>query len=55
MNRNCHARQHSDQMVCDRCGLVWDTNDPEPPACLEEPKPKEKEKQKWPKLPKTPT
>jgi hypothetical protein len=39
MNRNCPARQHSDQMVCDRRGLVWEVNDPEPPECLEEPKP----------------
>ncbi len=29
----CHARQHSDQMLCGRCGLAWDVNDPEPPAC----------------------
>lgn len=29
----CHARQESDQMVCHRCGIRWDMNDPEPPAC----------------------
>ena len=29
----CHARQYSDQMVCAPCGLIWDANDPEPPAC----------------------
>ena len=29
----CQARQHSDQMVCDACGLTWDMNDPEPPKC----------------------
>ena len=33
MNRNCLARQHSDQMICMKCGLVWDVNDPEPPEC----------------------
>lgn len=30
----CHARQYSDQMHCGRCGLQWDVNDPDPPACL---------------------
>lgn len=30
---NCLARQYSDQMACDACGLVWDMNDPEPPTC----------------------
>lgn len=29
----CDARQHSDQMVCGRCGTAWDVNDPEPPQC----------------------
>lgn len=29
----CKARQHSDQMICHTCGLVWDMNDPEPPEC----------------------
>lgn len=29
----CRARQFSDQMVCNTCGLVWDMNDPERPAC----------------------
>ena len=29
----CKARQHSDQMVCDACGLCWDMNDPDPPEC----------------------
>jgi ribosomal protein S27AE len=29
----CQARQHSDQMLCGRCGLGWDVNDPDPPAC----------------------
>ena len=31
---NCEARQVSDQMRCERCDLLWDTNDPEPPTCL---------------------
>lgn len=29
----CEARQYSDQMTCGRCGLAWDVNDPDPPAC----------------------
>lgn len=29
----CEAVQHADQTACERCGLVWDTNDPDPPAC----------------------
>lgn len=29
----CEARQCSDQKVCDRCGLVWDMNDTDPPDC----------------------
>ena len=29
----CKAVQYSDQMVCHACGLYWDVNDPEPPAC----------------------
>ena len=29
----CGARQRSDQMVCDRCGNVWDMNDSLPPDC----------------------
>jgi hypothetical protein len=29
----CFARQYSDQKICHQCGLVWDTNDPDPPAC----------------------
>jgi hypothetical protein len=31
----CQARQYSDQKYCDRCGLTWDMNDPEPPKCIE--------------------
>ena len=29
----CQARHYGDQMICAACGLNWDTNDPEPPAC----------------------
>jgi uncharacterized protein YbaR (Trm112 family) len=29
----CKARQVSDQMVCNQCGLLWDVNDAEPPVC----------------------
>lgn len=29
----CKARQHSDQMICHECGLIWGMNDPEPPEC----------------------
>ena len=29
----CQARQYGDQMICAACGLNWDTNDMEPPAC----------------------
>lgn len=32
---NCKARRYSDQMMCE-CGLAWDMNDPEPPACRAE-------------------
>jgi hypothetical protein len=32
----CKAIQYSDQMNCAACGLVWDMNDPEPPACKPE-------------------
>ena len=30
----CDAKQYSDQMLCDRCGVQWDVNDPDPPECL---------------------
>lgn len=30
----CKAMQCNDQMICGRCGLQWDVNDPMPPACL---------------------
>lgn len=29
----CKAYQVSDQMRCERCDLLWDINDPEPPGC----------------------
>lgn len=29
----CQARQYGDQIICAACGLNWDANDPEPPAC----------------------
>lgn len=29
----CKAIQMSDQMVCNKCGVRWDVNDPEPPTC----------------------
>ena len=31
----CQARQYGDQLMCAACGLNWDVNDPEPPACLQ--------------------
>jgi len=30
---HCNARRYGDQMICAPCGLIWDVNDPEPPAC----------------------
>lgn len=29
----CLAVQHSDMMSCGRCGLGWDTGDPDRPPC----------------------
>lgn len=29
----CHAKQYSDQIVCHKCSMAWDMNDPEPPQC----------------------
>lgn len=29
----CRAKPHSDQMYCNRCEVIWDTNDPDPPEC----------------------
>ena len=37
-NIQCEAVQHSDQMSCEKCNLVWDINDSNPPACRK-PKP----------------
>ncbi len=34
MNKHCQSRQHSDQMICHKCGLVWDMNDTDPPQCV---------------------
>lgn len=31
----CKAKQHSDQMYCDKCGIGWDMNDVYPPVCLQ--------------------
>lgn len=39
--KECKARQYADQMRCLKCGMVWDTNDPEPPECKREPEPKQ--------------
>lgn len=30
---HCSIRQHSDQMMCGACNLVWDVNDSAPPNC----------------------
>jgi len=30
---SCQARRHQDQMACGPCGVQWDVDDPEPPAC----------------------
>lgn len=32
----CKAIQYSDEMYCADCGLRWDVNDPDPPACNRE-------------------
>lgn len=29
----CESRRVGDQVLCGPCGLQWDVNDPEPPAC----------------------
>ena len=29
----CEAVQVSDQMRCERCGVIYDVNDPDPPDC----------------------
>ena len=31
--RGCGAVQSSDSMVCRKCDLTWDVNDPCPPDC----------------------
>lgn len=35
----CLAIQHSDQMLCGRCGLGWDVNDECRPPCSAQPAP----------------
>lgn len=38
MRQACRARRVNDQMQCGFCGLSWDLDDKEPPACnLEHP------------------
>lgn len=32
-NPNCKKYQRGDQYYCDRCILVWDINDDDPPDC----------------------
>lgn len=34
MSNPCYATQHSDQMICHKCGLVWDMNDPDPRSAV---------------------
>lgn len=29
----CEAIRYGDTTICGPCGMQWDTNDPEPPAC----------------------
>lgn len=29
----CKAQKYNDQMICGKCGLQWDVDDPDPPAC----------------------
>lgn len=33
ISKECKARVYGDQFHCHHCGLVWDLNDKEPPAC----------------------
>lgn len=30
----CSATRFNDQMMCNRCGLQWDIDDPDRPDCL---------------------
>lgn len=41
--KGCAARRYSDEMNCTACGLHWDVNDPNPPACRPEPAPRLRE------------
>lgn len=34
LKHGCMAYQASDQMICHKCNLVWDINDPDPPECV---------------------
>lgn len=42
----CRARRENDQLVCRQCGLAWDVNDPDPPACREPPSKREQNRQR---------
>lgn len=33
MDEDCQAVQQSDSMVCKKCNITWDVNDPLPPQC----------------------
>lgn len=32
----CEAQRMNEQMICGKCGLQWDIDDPEPPECPED-------------------
>jgi hypothetical protein len=36
LRKKCEAAQHSDQMLCEKCGIGWDVNDPCRPDCKAE-------------------
>lgn len=38
LRKKCEARQYSDQMLCKRCDLGWDANDPCRPDCEASPR-----------------
>ena len=33
ITEKCEAYQMNCEMLCTKCGLQWDVNDPEPPHC----------------------
>lgn len=35
MRKKCKAYRRNDQLICDRCGLIWDVNDTDPPKCFD--------------------